>query len=74
MREKEARAGLCWRSCSHLALVSKDGLNAYVFLLAVLHAKGEGLALAPIYLVSLFSNPGEFVRNTVRLMDMWSLK
>lgn len=33
----------------------EDGLNSYVFLLAILLAKGEKLALAMIYLGSLYT-------------------
>lgn len=44
----------------------EDGLNNYGFAVAILLAKGERLALAPLYLASLSERLDECVNNIVR--------
>lgn len=44
-----------WLSWFVLPSEPEGGLNSYMFPLAILLAKGERLALAPIYLGSLFT-------------------
>lgn len=43
----------------------EDKLNLYVFPLAILNAKGVSLALAPLYLASLYQQLDERMANVV---------
>lgn len=51
----------------------EDGLNSYVFPLAILLVKGERLAQASNYLVSLFTRLDEWATDIVRSLRLYNL-
>lgn len=51
----------------------KDGLNHYVFPLAISLAKGENLVLASSYLGSLYAHLDECVGNVVKPMGRYNV-
>lgn len=55
-----------WLSCYVLPSGPEDGINSFVFPLAIRLAKGEKIALGPIFLGSLFYRLDECVRSLVR--------
>lgn len=55
-----------WLSWYVLPSGPEDGLNPYVFPLAIRLAKGERLALASIYFGSLFYRLDECIKNIVK--------
>lgn len=57
-----------WPSWYALSRGPKDGISPYVFPRAIRLAKGERLALAPIYLGSLFYQLDECVQNIIKSM------
>lgn len=74
------RAGQCWNPyycivCHSLILSSgpEDVLNCYEFLLAIFLAKGERLAMVPIYFASLYSWLNECVSNTNLLLGLYDI-
>lgn len=51
----------------------EDGINSYVFPLVIRLAKGEKVALAPIFLGSLFYRLDECVQSLVRSMGRYTV-
>lgn len=62
-----------WLSWYILPSGPKDGLNAFVFPLAIHLARGEKVALAPIFLGSLFYRLDECVQSLVRSMGRYTV-
>lgn len=62
-----------WLSWYVLPSGPKDGMNPYVFPLAVRLAKGEKLALAPVFLGSLFFNLDECGQNLVKSIGWYTV-
>lgn len=62
---------LYWFSWLVLSSGPEARLNIYVFPLAIHLTKGERLAIAPIYLGSLFSKLDECVANTASLVGQY---
>lgn len=62
-----------WLSWYVLPSSPEDGIHPYVFLLAVKLAKGEKLALAPIFLGSLFYRLDECVQSLSRSMGRYTV-
>lgn len=54
-----------------LSTVPEDGLNPYVFPLAIRLGRGEKLALAPIFLGSLVRRLDESVENLLKSMGRY---
>lgn len=57
-----------WLSWYVLPTGRADGINPYVFPLAIWLVRGEKLALTPIFLSSLFFRLDECVRNLLKSM------
>lgn len=62
-----------WLSWYVLPSGPEDGLNAFVFPLAIRLARGEKIALAPIFLGSLFHRLDECVQSLVRSMGRYTV-
>lgn len=62
-----------WLSWYVLPSGPKDGINPFVFPLAIRLSKGERLVLAPIFLGSFFFRLDECVENLVKSMDRYTV-
>lgn len=62
-----------WMSWYVLPSGLEDRINPYVFHLAIRPAKGERLALAPIFLGSLFFRLYECVENLLKFMGRYTV-
>lgn len=62
-----------WLSWYVLSSGPEDGINSYVFPLAIKLAKGEKFALTPVFLGSLFYRLDKCVQSLVRLMGQYTV-
>lgn len=62
-----------WLSWFIFLSVPEDGLNDYVFLLTILLTNGKNVALAPIYLGSLYVRLNKCVTNVTRSLRRYNV-
>lgn len=61
-----------WFSC-YLSSCPEDGLNLYIFLLAILIAQRVWFALASLYLGSLYAQLDECIGNIVQVVERYDV-